>query len=212
MGESRELNASYHGHMDSPATRLARPADLEGIWNLYAEVTNHMSGTPGDVGWELGSHPSAAQLERAISTDTLIIAEPSPDTAPPPDTASSPDTAPSPDAAPSPAGAVIVDTLAPAGYGDIPWETRAEPGEYAVVHLLAVSPLARGLGLARVLLDASARLAADRGMRALRLDVFDTASHAIQVYRACGFRDLGLHELDYTTCDHTTFRIFERPL
>ena len=165
---------------------------------MYAEVTADMAGTPEDVGWEMGAHPSRAQLDRAVADRTLLIATPS-------DAADAPEPS-------SVFGAVIVDTAAPEGYAGVPWRVDAGVGEAGVIHLLAVSPRARGRGVARRLLDAAAELAAERGMRALRLDVFPNASHAARVYTSLGFVDLGLHTITYTTCDNTTFRLFEREL
>ena len=208
--------------MHTDWTRLALPGDLGAVWELYAEVTADMAGTTEDVGWEMGAHPSRAQLDRAVADRTLLIATPS-DAADVTDASESPSAAsgrstqaapfvPSTPEPPSVLGAVIVDTAAPEGYAGVPWRVDAGPGEAGVIHLLAVSPRARGRGVARRLLDAAAELAAERGMRALRLDVFPNASHAARVYTSLGFVDLGLHTITYTTCDNTTFRLFEREL
>ena len=53
-----------------------------------------------------------------------------------------------------------------------------------------VSPSARGLGLGRRLLSELERLAADHGVRRLRLETNRNLTEAIALYRSAGYRDV----------------------
>jgi len=73
---------------------------------------------------------------------------------------------------------------------------RQDDDEPGVAHLYQVwvAPDARGLGVARLLLDAVIAWAMERGMRELQLDV--TAGHpaALHLYRRAGFVEAGAPE------------------
>ena len=173
-------------------TRLARPGELMDIEAMYAAAVELMAGSPEDVAWEMGSHPSRRQLQEAIAHGKLLVA-----------------TRPAPAGGEELCGALILDELAAQGYDAVPWSIRVPPGQAAIIHLFVVAPAARGCGVARPLLAAAAQLARERGCKTLRLDVFPNATHAIEVYKACGYTDLGLHEIRYSTCANTTFRLLD---
>lgn len=171
-------------------TRLAREGDLPALWSLYGEAVRLMEGTAEDVGWKMGTHPSRGDLSDALREGGLLVAT----------------------RGEGLVGSLVVGEATAEGYGRMPWKVEVPLSGASVVHLLVVSPRARGEGVARVLLDAAAALARSRGKRALRLDVFPNALHAAAVYRACGFADLGVHEIRYPDCDNTSFRLMERAL
>ena len=173
-------------------TRLARPGELAALEAMYAQAIEFMAGSPEDVAWEMGSHPSRQQLQEAIAHGKLLVA-----------------TRPAASGGEEPCGALILDELAAQGYDAVPWSIRVPPGQAAVIHLFVVAPAARGCGVARPLLAAAAQLARERGRKTVRLDVFPNAAHAIEVYKACGYTDLGLHEIRYSTCANTTFRLLD---
>ncbi|MCB9566792.1 MAG: GNAT family N-acetyltransferase [Myxococcales bacterium] len=60
------------------------------------------------------------------------------------------------------------------------------PGEL-LIDGIAVDPRVRGRGVARRLLDELARIAAARGLRAIRVDVADTNLAARRLYEGCAF-------------------------
>lgn len=179
-------------------TRLGREDDLDALMAMYAAVVGAMEGTAEDVGWVMGSHPSRAGLAEAIDAGTLIVA-----------------TCGREDASAAQAGlagALIVDGAQPSGYEDVRWSVEADAARVGVIHLFATAPWARGRGVARALLAAAAEHARQHGCVTLRLDVFPNAAHAIAVYGACGYTDLGLHTIVYPTCDNTAFRVMDTVL
>lgn len=67
----------------------------------------------------------------------------------------------------------------------------------ARLYSLTVAPQARGRGLARALLAACEADAADRGARAIRLEVRATNSSAIHLYETAGYRVIATLESYY---------------
>ncbi|MDM8163044.1 GNAT family N-acetyltransferase [Collinsella intestinalis] len=168
---------------------VAAERDLPAVERLYRAVIEEMHGTPHDVWWEFGVHPTREGLRASASRGELIVAR---DGAPatvgdgevPPQEASL-------------LGACVVDGAQDAGYRTAAWPLSVPDHEVAVLHLLAVAPEGRGRGVARRLVAAAARAARARGARVLRLDVFDNNAPAIALYRSCGFTDLGARAFAY---------------
>ena len=142
--------------------------DLPAVEALYAEAIAAMRNTPFDIWWEIGMHPTADGLAGAQAEGNLFVAR---------------------DGARM-LGAFVLDAREGADYARIPWRVDAAPGAVAVLHLLVVSPAARGQGVARALVRAAADEARSRGAEALRLDVFSNNTPARALYQALGFVDV----------------------
>ncbi|MGC3002400.1 GNAT family N-acetyltransferase [Streptomyces sp. G35A] len=93
-----------------------------------------------------------------------------------------------PDEVSGDAGAFLVayEEGRPVGCGAL---RRLEPGVGEIKHVW-VHPDARRLGLARRLLDALERAAADRGMTVVRLDTHAALTEAQAMYRSSGYREI----------------------
>lgn len=183
-----------HGHdgaeMRRDAHRLSRSASaphgfsardvhaaglecLPAIEALYRAAVAAMRGTPCDIWWDMEYHPSKEALVGALRAGNLFML----------------------DDGLSAIGAFILDAEQGADYDAIPWQVPCAPGEVAVLHLLCVAPGARGRGVGKVLVAAAAAEARRRGARALRLDAFDNNEPAVELYRSCGFVDLGVFDI-----------------
>ena len=92
-------------------------------------------------------------------------------------------------------GACILNGIQGVDYGIIDWDVQCDDAEVNVLHLLGVSPAARGRGVGRAIIDKAAAMAMERGMKSLRLDTFDNNAPAIALYRSCGFTDHGVYEI-----------------
>ena len=77
----------------------------------------------------------------------------------------------------------------------IDWDVQCDDTEVNVLHLLGVSPAARGRGVGRAIIDKASAMAMERGVKSLRLDTFDNNAPAIALYRSCGFTDHGVYEI-----------------
>lgn len=157
--------------------RHAQEQDLPRIKDMYESVVTTMQNTPLDVWWQMGSHPSREQMVAALDVDGLLIVMDDENSDAPV------------------LGACIVNNEQGADYAMVDWDMQCEDDEVAVVHLLGVSPAARGRGVGHALIDASAELAVQRGARTLRLDTFNNNAPAIKLYHACGFKDYGVYTI-----------------
>jgi GNAT superfamily N-acetyltransferase len=95
--------------------------------------------------------------------------------------------APPADLAP-PSGALLLVTRAgePVAIGGV----RDLDGAVAEVKSMYVAPVARGIGLGRLILGRLEAIAASHGCRAVRLDTADHLTAAIALYRALGYREI----------------------
>lgn len=157
--------------------RHAQEQNLPRIKDMYESVVTTMQNTPLDVWWQMGSHPSREQMMAALDTAGLLMAvdDGNPE-------------------APV-LGACIVNDEQGIDYNVVDWDVRCTDDEVAVIHLLGVSPAARGRGVGRALIAASAELAVQRGAKTLRLDTFNNNVPAINLYHACGFKDYGVYTI-----------------
>ena len=158
--------------------RQARAQELPAIERLYERVIDAMRGTPYDICWEMGVHPTSARLRDAVHAGDLLVA------------------VEAGGGVASMLGALILDGNQAAGYRDIPWGVSAVPERVRVIHLLAVDPGARGRGVGRALMAGAIDAARTQSARAVRLDVFDNNKPAYDLYEGCGFVDLGVYTLD----------------
>ncbi len=145
---------------------------------LYAEVQAAVAGTDNDPQWVIGTHPSRVMLEEAAADGTLIVAREGGSDG-------------------RIAAAFVMNGAAAPGYEAVPWEVGAAPDEVAVIHLLAVRPVFRGRGLARLLMGAAADIARARGKRVIRLDTLVGNRGAQRTYERLGFACRGAHRLAY---------------
>ena len=155
-------------------------AMVDELLALYAAVQEAVAGTDNDPEWIIGTHPSREALRAAAADGTLVVAREEGRVA---------------------AAFVMNGECAP-GYEAAPWEVAATPDEVAVIHLLAVRPDLRGRGLAAQLMDAAARIARERGKRAIRLDTLVGNRGAQRTYERLGFSCRGRARLDYGTYEN----------
>lgn len=166
--------------------RTASVDELPQIEAMYAAIVDAMQNTPLDVWWQMGSHPSHEMLLDAASDGNLLVAvDDGHDDAD--DTAA--------ETANPVLGACILNGVQGVDYGIIDWDVLRTDAEVNVLHLLGVSPAARGRGVGRAIIDKAAAMAMERGMKSLRLDTFDNNAPAIALYRSCGFTDHGVYEI-----------------
>ncbi len=170
---------------------LACEKDVDALLDLYAAVQEAVAGTDNDPQWRVGVHPSREQLEAAARRDELVVGR----------------------VGGRLAAAFIMNDEGAGGYDEVPWTVSAAPGEYGVVHLLAVRPAFRGHGLARPLMQAASDLAKRRGMKALRLDTLTDNYGAQRTYEHLGFNRIGPVHLtygSYVDTEEPRFVMYER--
>ncbi len=202
-------NALLCSKGDDRPTVAVRPAvddEIDAVWRMYAEVCDDMRGKPWDVDWVMGEHPIRESLVADIEAGRLLIAvagmTPQDGHEPAGGTVGADDVL----------GAVVINHTHEKGYELADWSAAASGDEVAVVHLLAVAPKGRGLGVGRALVEAAAEFSRAQGCLSMRLDVWSTNSHAIGLYRRCGLLDKGVHRLDYGDYSPMDVTLMELPL
>lgn len=202
-------NALLCSRGDDRPTVAVRPAvadEIDAVWRMYAVVCDDMRGKPWDVDWVMGEHPVRENLVADIEAGRLLVAVAS--TTPQDGHEPAGDTVGADDVL----GAVVINHTQEKGYELADWSAPASGDEVAVVHLLAVAPRGRGLGVGRALVEAAAEFSRAQGCLSMRLDVWSTNSHAIGLYRRCGLLDKGVHRLDYGDYSPMDVTLMELPL
>lgn len=166
--------------------RTASVDELPQIEAMYAAIVDAMQNTPLDVWWQMGSHPSHEMLLDAASDGNLLVAV---------DDGHNDADGTAAETANPVLGACILNGVQGVDYGIIDWDVPCDDAEVNVLHLLGVSPAARGRGVGRAIIDEASAMATERGMKSLRLDTFDNNAPAIALYRSCGFTDHGVYEI-----------------
>ena len=158
--------------------RPAVEADFEAIVSLYRDVVDAMHGSPYDAHWDMDYHPTESSLCESLEAGDLYVAFDDAREA-------------------RVLGAFVLNAQQCAGYEQASWSTSAVDNEVSVLHLLAVSPDARGRGVGDALIAAAKDAARSREARTLRLDVLADNAPAVALYLRTGFRDLGVFPLVY---------------
>lgn len=175
--------------------RPARPQDTAAAQALYRRIIDHLAETVDFPHWHTENHPTPEEVAASITAGELHLAVS--------------DSAPGAPAGEEIVGAVVLNHDAAAGYANAAWAVDAAPEEVLVVHLLGVVPEVLGQGAARFLVEASLRIAQERGCRAVRLDTYVENIPARNLYTRSGFTDLGVHTVRYEGTDLSEFHLFE---
>lgn len=171
----------------------AQLENLSTVRQVYRTIIDHLGATIDYPRWHQVGHPGPELIASWITAGELYIVR---------------------DGADSNmiVGAVVLNHDTADGYHHAAWAIDAPPEQVLVVHALGVLPERAGQGIARFILDATVDLARQRGMRAIRLDVYVENTPALRLYTGYGFTDLGCHRIDYNNYDLTDFHLFELTL
>ncbi len=170
--------------------RRGTPEDLDALENLYGEVCVHMAAAINYAGWKRDVYPARQDAEEGIREGTLFLAEE--------DGAA--------------AGSFILRPRQEAAYAGADWGADLAEEEVLTVYTFAVHPLRRRRGVGRAMLAYADRYALERGVRALRLDVYEKNLPAIRLYESAGFRYAGTVSLGLEDIGLDRFRLYERLL
>ena len=167
--------------------RQAREDELPALWQVYGEVCAAQKNAPCSPGWTFGVYPDREELAAHIAAGEAVLGI---------------------------GGGRILASAVLTGrddpmYADAKWPTAAESEEVAVVHLLALHPEARGLGLSHPFLSELLAIARERGKRLVRLDVVQGNYIAEALYLRHGFRFAEERTVRYEDTGEITVRLFE---
>ena len=170
--------------------RKARPHEFAAVRGFYHSVIDAMEGAEYGPGWKKGIYPADEELRRALESGTLFLGEEDSKAC----------------------AAMVVNHEGNESYADAPWPTAAEPGEFAVIHMLCVHPACGGRGLGGQLVDHALDLARKTGQKCVRLDVLKGNLPANRLYEGRGFRYIGTLPMFYEDTGWTDYELYEYSL
>lgn len=145
----------------------AKPGDYDAVRRFYHKVIDQMDAADYHIFWEKGYYPSDQSLRDAVEAGALYFGSANDEIA----------------------AAMVLNQSCAEGYRHGCWRSRA--GESLVLHLLAVEFSRHGKGIGREMVEYAKIIAAQQGMKALRLDVIDGNEPAKKLYLKCGFQSCG---------------------
>lgn len=163
----------------------AQPEERETVCRFYEEVCAAQAGDPGGPNWHYGVYPCREDLEEHIEAGALRLMR----------------------VGGEPAAAMVVRTGEDPIYREAPWTVTEEP--IHVLHLFAVHPAFRGLGLAKTMLRILLERAANEGVKAVHLDVVKGNVPAERLYQTVGFRFVEECAVWYEDTGDCTVRLYE---
>lgn len=170
--------------------RRGMPEDLDALENLYGEVCDHMAATVNYTGWKRDVYPARQDAEIGIREGTLFLAEEDGEAV----------------------GSFILSPRQEAAYAGANWQAELEERDVLTVYTFTVHPKRRGRGVGRAMLAFAARYAAEQGVKALRLDVYEKNLPARRLYESAGFRYAGTVSLGLEDIGLDWFRLYEKLL
>lgn len=170
--------------------RRATTEDLPAVLAFYNQLMDDLENAPYHPLWKKGEYPNEDFLRTVISRGELWLATEGSDIA----------------------GAVVVNHDANEGYLQGNWCTDAAPGEYAVVHALAVGTAFQHRGIGGLLLKDAILREKEAGAPSIRLDLINHNLPAEPFYTRLGFRKCGSVRLFYDSVGWQLFHLYEYPL
>lgn len=160
--------------------------------SFYRDVIDEMQGTEFDVLWKHDEHPTDASLNDAVDHGQMFLG-----------IAGGGDDI---------ACAAVVNHDQVEGYDAVPWEVQGPLDRIGIVHSVATRAKYHGRGFAKKLMEGIARMAADDGLLALRLDTFTHNKRSHGFYEKTGFVSRGIWPLYYDDLGTVDLLMYERVL
>lgn len=170
--------------------RKGTPEDIDEVAELYDAETDYLEKHVNYPGWRKGIYPAREDAVLGIDKDNLFVAVEKGRIA----------------------GTVILSHEPEKAYALADWHNQLEYKDIIVIHTLAVHPefLHQGLGreIMKFIIDYGTKL----NMKALRLDVYETNTPAIQLYETFGFEYIDTVDLGYSAYGLNWFKLYQRLL
>lgn len=143
----------------------ATAADLPAICSVYRAACENMEAEGLDL-WHWGVYPNEAIVREDVEKGWLYVCR----------------------EGEAVLGCVCVNQVQAEEYASIPWQYE---GHVGLFHRIAVSPLAQGRGLARLMLRDVEDILRAQGCTVLRGDVYSGNAKALRLYDRMGMRHAG---------------------
>lgn len=167
--------------------RIGRIEELEKVKRFYDSLILEMQQAEYKPGWKIDIYPTMEMLREALENKELYIGEKEGKTA----------------------ACMILNQICNKRYQEISWKTAAGPDQVLAVHIFGVHPRFSGQGLGKKMMEGAVELAADRGLKAIRLDVLAGNLPAEKLYRKVGFQYAGSLNIFYEDTGWADFHLYE---
>lgn len=164
--------------------------DIEQIADLYDAVNDYLESHINYPGWKKGIYPTKENADAGVKEGTLYVLW----------------------AEGKIAGSVVVNQLQENGYETGAWSQEAKPEDVAVIHTFLVHPDFLSLGFGKRLLEFAEEKAREQKRTVIRLDVNESNTPAIQLYRKLGYCLAGRVDLGYGEYGIPWFELYEKIL
>lgn len=166
---------------------FATQKDFEAIIAFYDDVTERTPEMGTYARWQKGKHPTEEGISAYINEGSMYIYRERGVIV----------------------GAMAVTMYQGEDYHTIEWSQQVPDEKVAVIHILAVSPDAQGIGIGSEMIREAIRLAQNNGMQAIRLDALASNTPAHKIYERLGFEYRGKQHLYAENTGWTDFYFFE---
>ncbi len=170
--------------------RLGTQRDLDALVELYGAVCSGLEAGVNYTGWKKDVYPARQDAEAGIAEESLFLAEENGETV----------------------ASMILRRRQEDAYAAVNWQLNLDESQVLVIHTFAVRPDRRRRGTGRELLDFAARFGAARGVKSLRLDVYEKNIPAIRLYESAGFQHIDTISLGLEDVGLNWFRLYEKLL
>ena len=167
--------------------RIAAKKDYGAARDFYYSLIDGFERMEYSPGWKKGVYPTDEYLFECIENGELYIGETKGNTA----------------------ACMVINHKYNDGYKKVRWSVQAEDSELFVIHILGVSPLYSGKGIAKLMVQKAIEIAREQKIKTIRLDVLAGNIPAEKVYTKMGFRYLETVQMYYDDTGWTSYKLFE---
>ncbi len=164
--------------------------DVGELAALYDVLNDYLESHVNYPGWKKGVYPTREDAVRGVEEGTLFVAVEKGRIA----------------------SSFLLRHKPEEGYAAVDWQVDLPYSRIFVLYTLAVHPDFLGRGTGREMVRFSLEYAADAGMQAVRLDVYEKSIPAIRLYESLGFSHVGTVDLGYGAYGLEQFRLYQKLL
>lgn len=161
--------------------------DVAELGRLYDELCDHLSRDENYPGWKKGIYPTIDDAKAGVDEDNLFVAR----------------------LAGKIVGTVILRHKPEEGYSKADWHMEFAEEDVYIVYTFAVHPDFLKVGVGKELMEFIFSYAKEQKAKAVRLDVYEKNTPAIQLYEKMGMEYIDTVDLGYGEYGLDYFKLFQ---
>lgn len=165
-------------------------ADLDAIEQLYNDLHDALEIGVNHPGWRKDIYPTREDAAAGVEEQNLFVARNGNNIV----------------------GSIILNHKPENGYSSAKWQYDGDYSLVLVVHTLAVHPVFSKCGIGMQLMNFAESFGRQNNMKAIRLDVFEKNTPAIQLYERCGYQYIQAVDLGWGCYGLDWFKLYEKLL